>query len=133
MIATGSRPCAAIPGLDERALLHQRNLFDLRDKPEHLLIIGGGPIGMEMAQAHLRLGSKVTVIEGARRWARMTRTGASRAGHAARRRHRDREDAMAAKIAASRRDQVDAKTGAFSRLASVDGRGAQAEHRQAEP
>ena len=34
--------------------------------PEHLLIIGGGPIGMEMAQAHIRLGSKVTVIEGAK-------------------------------------------------------------------
>ena len=35
-------------------------------RPEHLLIIGGGPIGMEMAQAHIRLGSKVTVIEGAK-------------------------------------------------------------------
>ena len=41
-------------------------LFDLRESPEHLLIIGGGPIGMEMAQAHIRLGSKVTVIEGAK-------------------------------------------------------------------
>jgi pyruvate/2-oxoglutarate dehydrogenase complex dihydrolipoamide dehydrogenase (E3) component len=36
------------------------------ERPEHLLIIGGGPIGMEMAQAHVRLGSKVTVIEGGR-------------------------------------------------------------------
>ena len=39
-------------------------IFQLRKRPEHLLIIGGGPIGMEMAQAHVRLGSKVTVIEG---------------------------------------------------------------------
>ncbi|MDD9978507.1 MAG: FAD-dependent oxidoreductase, partial [Boseongicola sp.] len=38
--------------------------FDLRENPDHLLVIGGGPIGMEMAQAHIRLGSKVTVIEG---------------------------------------------------------------------
>jgi len=41
-------------------------VFELREQPEHLLIIGGGPIGMEMAQAHLRMGSKVTVIEGAK-------------------------------------------------------------------
>jgi hypothetical protein len=38
----------------------------------HLLVIGGGPIGLEMAQAHRRLGCAVTVIEGARRWAAMT-------------------------------------------------------------
>ena len=40
------------------------NIFDLREKPDHLLVIGGGPIGMEMAQAHRRLGCAVTVIEG---------------------------------------------------------------------
>ena len=34
--------------------------------PKRLIVVGGGPIGMEMAQAHLRLGSKVTVIEGAK-------------------------------------------------------------------
>jgi pyruvate/2-oxoglutarate dehydrogenase complex dihydrolipoamide dehydrogenase (E3) component len=39
-------------------------IFDLRERPEHLLIVGGGPIGMELAQAHVRLGSRVTVIEG---------------------------------------------------------------------
>jgi len=44
--------------------LTNESLWDLRDLPEHLLIVGGGPIGIEMAQAHLRLGSKVTVIEG---------------------------------------------------------------------
>ena len=41
-------------------------LFTLREKPAHLLITGGGPIGIEMAQAHRRLGCDVTVIEGAR-------------------------------------------------------------------
>ncbi|MEO1364307.1 MAG: FAD-dependent oxidoreductase, partial [Pseudomonadota bacterium] len=46
--------------------LTNETLWELRERPEHLLIIGGGPIGMEMAQAHRRLGSKVTVIEGAK-------------------------------------------------------------------
>ena len=45
--------------------LTNETIFALRDRPEHLLVIGGGPIGMEMAQAHRRLGCKVTVIEGA--------------------------------------------------------------------
>ena len=55
-----------IKGLDSVDYLTNETLFDLREKPEHLLIIGGGPIGMEMAQAHRRLGCKVTVIEGAK-------------------------------------------------------------------
>ncbi len=65
VIATGSSPFVPpIPGLEDVPYLTNETLFDLKDRPEHLLIIGGGPIGMEMAQAHLRLGSKVTVIEG---------------------------------------------------------------------
>ena len=44
--------------------LTNESLWDLRDLPKHLLVVGGGPIGMEMAQAHRRLGSEVTVIEG---------------------------------------------------------------------
>jgi pyruvate/2-oxoglutarate dehydrogenase complex dihydrolipoamide dehydrogenase (E3) component len=66
VIASGSRPLVPpIPGLD--AVPHHTNetIFGLRDRPEHLLIVGGGPIGMEMAQAHRRLGSRVTVLEGA--------------------------------------------------------------------
>jgi pyruvate/2-oxoglutarate dehydrogenase complex dihydrolipoamide dehydrogenase (E3) component len=55
-----------IPGLDTVPYETNETIFDLREQPEHLLIIGGGPIGMEMAQAHIRLGSKVTVIEGAK-------------------------------------------------------------------
>jgi pyruvate/2-oxoglutarate dehydrogenase complex dihydrolipoamide dehydrogenase (E3) component len=67
VIATGSRPFVPpIPGLDMVPYLTNETLFDLRDKPEHLLIIGGGPIGMEMAQAHRRLSCDVTVIEGAK-------------------------------------------------------------------
>lgn len=64
VIATGSRAAVPpIPGLDTVPYLTNETLFDLRQAPEHLIVIGGGPIGMEMAQAHRRLGSKVTVIE----------------------------------------------------------------------
>lgn len=65
VIATGSSPLVPpIPGLDDVPFETNETIFDLREKPGHLLIIGGGPIGMEMAQAHARLGSKVTVLEG---------------------------------------------------------------------
>ena len=65
VIATGSSPLVPpIPGLDKVPYETNETLFDLREKPEHLLIIGGGTIGMKMAQAHIRMGSKVTVIEG---------------------------------------------------------------------
>lgn len=67
VIATGSRPLVPpIPGLAETPYLTNESLFDLRDQPAHLIVIGGGPIGMEMAQAHRRLGSRVTVLEGAK-------------------------------------------------------------------
>lgn len=67
VIATGSSPFVPpIDGIDTVPYLTNETLWDLREKPKHLLIIGGGPIGMEMAQAHIRLGSKVTVIEGAK-------------------------------------------------------------------
>ncbi len=65
VIATGSSPFVpTIPGLDTVPYETNETIFQLRERPEHLLVIGGGPIGMEMAQAHVRLGSKVTVIEG---------------------------------------------------------------------
>ena len=67
VIATGSSPFVPpIPGLEGVGYLTNETIFDLRERPGHLLIVGGGPIGMEMAQAHVRLGSKVTVIEGAK-------------------------------------------------------------------
>ena len=67
VVATGSAPFVPpIDGLDGVPYYTNENIFDLREQPEHLIVIGGGPIGMEMAQAHVRLGSKVTVIEGAK-------------------------------------------------------------------
>ncbi len=65
VIATGSSPFVPpIPGLDTVRHYTNEDIFQLTEQPEHLIIIGGGPIGMEMAQAHQRLGCKVTVIEG---------------------------------------------------------------------
>lgn len=67
VIATGSRAALPpIPGLAETPHLTNETIFELTVLPEHLIIIGGGPIGMEMAQAFRRLGSKVTLLEGAR-------------------------------------------------------------------
>ncbi|MFU8823232.1 dihydrolipoyl dehydrogenase family protein [Yoonia sp.] len=67
VVATGSGPLVPpIPGLADVTYYTNETLFDLREKPDHLIIIGGGPIGMEMAQAHRRLGCEVTVIEGAK-------------------------------------------------------------------
>ena len=59
-----------IPGIENVRYYTNEDIFDLRERPEHLLVIGGGPIGMEMAQAHIRLGSKVTVIEGMKAFGR---------------------------------------------------------------
>lgn len=64
VVATGSR--AAVPpihGIESVPYLTNETIFELTDKPSHLIIIGGGPIGMELAQAHRRLGCQVTVIE----------------------------------------------------------------------
>jgi pyruvate/2-oxoglutarate dehydrogenase complex dihydrolipoamide dehydrogenase (E3) component len=67
VIATGSSPLVPpIPGLDRVPYETNETIFDLRERPRHLLVIGGGPIGMELAQAHRRLGCEVTVIEGAK-------------------------------------------------------------------
>ena len=64
VIATGSHPWAPpIEGLTDVPVYTNETIFELQDKPDHLLVIGGGPIGIEMAQAHRRLGCKVTVVE----------------------------------------------------------------------
>jgi pyruvate/2-oxoglutarate dehydrogenase complex dihydrolipoamide dehydrogenase (E3) component len=66
VIATGSSPSAPpIPGLDAVRYLTNETVFDLKECPEHLLIIGAGPIGLELAQAFRRLGAQVTVLEAA--------------------------------------------------------------------
>jgi pyruvate/2-oxoglutarate dehydrogenase complex dihydrolipoamide dehydrogenase (E3) component len=67
VIAAGSR--AAVPpveGLDRIAYWTNDSLFDLTKRPDHLLILGGGPIGLEMADAFSGLGCQVTVVEAGR-------------------------------------------------------------------
>jgi len=62
IIATGSRPrIPKIEGIDRVGVLTNENLFELKEQPRRLLVMGAGPIGMEMAQAFRRLGSAVTV------------------------------------------------------------------------
>lgn len=74
VIATGSRPfIPAIDGLGDVDYLTNETLFTDRTPPAHLLVIGGGPVGMEMAQAHARLGARVTVFARGRALAREDR------------------------------------------------------------
>jgi pyruvate/2-oxoglutarate dehydrogenase complex dihydrolipoamide dehydrogenase (E3) component len=64
VVATGSRPNVPdIPGLAEAPFLTNETVFANRVRPEHLLVIGGGAVGLEMAQAHRRLGARVTVFD----------------------------------------------------------------------
>lgn len=65
VIATGSRPSTPpIPGLDATPYFTNETIFENRKLPKHLIVVGGGPIGVELAQAHARLGSEITIIEG---------------------------------------------------------------------
>ena len=71
VIATGSSPAVpTIPGLAETPYLTNETLFENTELPRHLIIIGGGPIGLEMAQAHRRLGARVSVVEAVTPFAR---------------------------------------------------------------
>jgi pyruvate/2-oxoglutarate dehydrogenase complex dihydrolipoamide dehydrogenase (E3) component len=64
VIATGSHPAVPpIPGLDRLPYSTNETVFHNRVLPEHLIVIGGGPIGIEMAQAYRRLGARVTVLD----------------------------------------------------------------------
>jgi pyruvate/2-oxoglutarate dehydrogenase complex dihydrolipoamide dehydrogenase (E3) component len=64
VIATGSTPVHPdVPGIEKVPYFTNETIFDAQRLLDHLVIIGGGPIGVEMAQAHRRLGSKVTLIE----------------------------------------------------------------------
>ena len=66
VIATGSTPSVPrIPGIAQTPFFTNETIFDLALQPEQLLIVGGGPVGVELAQAFRRLGSTVTVIEAA--------------------------------------------------------------------
>lgn len=64
VLATGSRAAVPpIPGLRDVPFLTNESVFELTERPEHLIVMGGGPIGVEMAQAFRRLGSAVTLLE----------------------------------------------------------------------
>ena len=68
LIATGSHPMVPqVEGLKETGYLTNEGVFDLTNVPASLLVIGGGPIGVELGQAFERLGSKVTIIQGPER------------------------------------------------------------------
>ncbi len=68
VVATGSRAALPpIPGLSESGFLTNRDVFSLPELPASLLVIGGGPIGVELGQAFRRLGSEVTIVEMASR------------------------------------------------------------------
>jgi pyruvate/2-oxoglutarate dehydrogenase complex dihydrolipoamide dehydrogenase (E3) component len=67
VVATGSSPAIPpIPGLAQTPHLTNETVFDLKQCPAHLVVIGAGPIGLELAQAFRRLGAEVTVLEAAR-------------------------------------------------------------------
>ena len=64
VIATGSHPWVPpVTGIKDTEYLTNETIFSLTECPEHLVIIGGGPIGIEMAQAHRRLGARVSVVD----------------------------------------------------------------------
>jgi pyruvate/2-oxoglutarate dehydrogenase complex dihydrolipoamide dehydrogenase (E3) component len=64
LIATGARPAPSnIPGLAQIGYLTSDTIFDLDELPKRLGVIGGGPLGCELAQAFCRLGSRVTIVQ----------------------------------------------------------------------
>ena len=64
VIAAGARPFVPpLPGIEQVAVLTSENIWSLRVLPQRLLVLGGGPIGCELAQAFARLGSQVTIVE----------------------------------------------------------------------
>ena len=67
VVATGSKAAVPpIPGIESVPHFTNETVFANTDRPDHLIVIGGGPIGIEMAQAHRGLGSQVTVLEASR-------------------------------------------------------------------
>lgn len=64
IVATGAKPFTPpIPGLDQIKYLTSENVWDIRQQPKRLLVLGGGPIGSELAQSFQRLGSQVILVE----------------------------------------------------------------------
>lgn len=68
IIATGAKPFVPpVPGIEDTHYLTTDTLWSLRDAPKRLLVLGGGPVGCELAQSFRRLGSEVTIVEAAAR------------------------------------------------------------------
>ncbi len=68
LVATGSRTAVPpIEGLDETGWIDHVSALELTELPESLLVVGGGPVGLELAQVFARFGSKVTIVQGANR------------------------------------------------------------------
>jgi pyruvate/2-oxoglutarate dehydrogenase complex dihydrolipoamide dehydrogenase (E3) component len=66
VVATGSSPVIPpIPGLNEVRYLTNETIFDVNERIQHLIVLGGGPIGFEIAQAHRMLGAHVTIVDAA--------------------------------------------------------------------
>lgn len=64
VLATGSRPRAiSLPGIEHTRVFNNENIFNIDFLPKNLVVIGGGPIGIELGQAFQRLGSQVTILE----------------------------------------------------------------------
>ncbi|MBK1696729.1 dihydrolipoyl dehydrogenase family protein [Rhodovibrio salinarum] len=64
VLATGSTAAVPpIPGIDKTPYLTNETVFDLTERPDHLIVIGGGPIGTELGQAFAHLGSRVSIVE----------------------------------------------------------------------
>jgi|SRR5687768_550073 len=79
IIATGAGPARPdIEGLDGIDAFTNETIFDVPTLPEHLIVVGGGPLGIELAQAFCRLGSRVTVVENERAMPRDDRELADR-------------------------------------------------------
>lgn len=106
VIATGARPLVPpIPGLADARYLTSDTVWALRELPPRLLVLGGGPVGCELAQAFARFGSEVTVVEMAPRLL-------------------GREDADAAGLVASRLQSEGVRLATAHKALSVEGRGA---------
>jgi pyruvate/2-oxoglutarate dehydrogenase complex dihydrolipoamide dehydrogenase (E3) component len=64
ILATGARPFVPpIPGVDQMDYLTSDNLWEIRELPQRLMVLGGGPIGCELAQCFARFGSEVSIVE----------------------------------------------------------------------
>lgn len=112
VIATGSDPLIPdIPGLEEAGHDTNKTLFAIDTLPDHLVVLGGGAVGLEMAQAFARLGSRVTVLEAA--------PGLLPA---------ESEDAVAALAARLESENVTLHTGTTAQRVSADAQGVTTVH-----